>query len=410
MKKRIISVIIILAMLLSAVPVVNADSIIGAPPMGTEDDPFLIDSVYDFLDFLDTAYNESGEKLYYALVNDINAWEDLDPITGFEGYNVSLDGNGHELRGFTVEGAMFDSLEECEFRNLGFDKITVRANGDDNDVAVLAKNADDMTFITNCTFTECTVELPANGGDSNGAIAVVNSEATFANTVIHSSNKFVQATEGVADDVIYNIGGVVTNNEGIGYIVNTITKFYIDLAAGPEYNVAGAAVYSETNIAYCYSDVANESDATSFADFVIEQDGSYAKEDFWITVEGGIYRVIGGESKNYSEMSLLELSAELTESVLNNYNEKFKSTLRVIDYATLWSIEDDDLFFSYDGKTGSVYLYVEDDPMKEAVITFTDPDNTEEIVKNEKYALRVGTYNENGDYNRNSFEAVLYTQ
>ena len=43
-------------------------------------------------------------------------------------------------------------------------------------------------------------------------------------------------------------------------------------------------------------------------------------------------------------------------------------------------------------------------------MAFSDSGNSEELSENEKYAIRVGSYDENGTYTRNSFEISLYTK
>ncbi len=411
MKNRIVSYIIILTMLFStiSVPIAYAENI-GAPPQGTEDDPLLIDSVYSFIDFLELANNQNDEKVYFALVNDIDAWPDLAPIGGYIANNIGFDGNGHELNGFKFTDALFESLNDCNIRNLTFNNISVRPSKTSTDVAVLAKEADSSTFITNCTFKNCTVKLPAESAEVNAATVAVNSSASIANTVVEDTTVFEQTSADLTSDIKYNIGGVVTNNIDIGYIVNTITDATAILASGPSYKFAGAAVYSETNIAYCYSKTACPENVQTFDPHVIEASGQYAEEDFWITREGDFFNVLGGQGKNYSEMSLLEFSAELSELSMNNYNQSFSDYLAAADYAVLWSVEDNDLFFSYDGKTGSVYLYMSDAPLKDAVITFSDTVYTEEIAKNEKYAVRVGVYGESNTYVRNTFDISIYTK
>lgn len=394
---------------LISVPLVYAGDH-GALPKGTEDDPFLIDSVSTFLEFLDAADNQSGEKVYFALVNDIDAWIDLGYIGGYIANNISFDGNGHKLKGFKFSDSLFESLTECNVRNVIFDNVTVSPKSDSFEVAVLANSADGSSFITNCTFRNCTIRLPSGATEVNAATVVVNNGASIANTVIEDTTVFEQSTEGVSSEITYNIGGVVANNTGYGYIVNTITAPTANLKDGPAYNFAGAAVFSETNIAYCYSKVTCPENVQTFDTHVIDATGQYAKEDFWITREGDLFKVRGGESKDYSSMSLMEFSAELSELSMKNYNQSFSDYLSPWDYAVLWSVDNDDLCFSYDGKTGSVYIYVNDDPLKDATITFEDTVYTEEITKNGKYAVRVGVYGENNAYTRNTFEISVYTK
>ena len=411
MKKAIVSYIIILTMLfslLSAPLVYAADH--GAPPKGTEDDPILIDSVYSFMDFLDVADNQREEKIYFALVNDIDAWPELAPLGGYIANNIGFDGNGHRLKGFKFSDSLFESLTECNIRNVIFDNVTVSPKSERGEVAVLANSADGNSFITNCTFRNCTIKLPASSAEVNAATVVVNNGASIANTVIEDTTVFEQLTEGVSSEATYNIGGVVTNNTGYGYIVNTITAPTADLTAGPVYNFAGAAVYSETNIAYCYSKAACPENVYTFDAHVIDASGQYAKEDFWITRDGDNFKVLGGEGKDYSSMSLMEFSAELSELSMKNYNQSFCDYLSFWDYAVLWSAENGDLSFSYDGKTGSVYLYMTDAPLKDGSVTFSDTVYTEEIAKNEKYAVRVGVYGDDGTYVRNTFEISVYTK
>ncbi len=394
---------------LISVPFVYAENVADAPD-GTEDAPFLIDSAESFLDFLKRANNESGDKIYYALVNDIEASPELGSIGGYVGYDIGFDGNGHELKGFEIESYLFESLTDCTFRNVTFNNVSVKAMDGGADVAIIAKDVDSSTFITGCTFKGCTVSLPAGPSEVNGAVVAVNNGGSITNTVIENTTVFEQTATGISSDVRYNIGGIVTNNIGYGYIVNAVTAPVAALEGGPEYRFAGAAVYSETNIAYCYSKVSLPENVQIFDPHVAEASGQYAKEDFWVIGEGDSFTVIGGEDKDYSSMSLMELSAELSELSMNEYNLRFQSSLHPEDYASLWSVENSDLSLSKDGKTGSVYVYLNDAPLKNATITFSDTVYTEEIAKNEKYAVRVGTYGEDGAYERNTFEISLYTK
>ena len=105
MKRKVLSILLILAMCLTMFPTMafaaDGENTIGLEGSGTADDPYLISSVADmktFRDAVNSGQNEICGKLTKDILGDTE-WKDASEAIGTEthNYNGCFDGNGHHI-------------------------------------------------------------------------------------------------------------------------------------------------------------------------------------------------------------------------------------------------------------------------------------------------------------------------
>lgn len=106
MKKRLLALLLVLAMVISLMPAaLAADTLSGS---GTEDDPYLLATAADLKAFRDMANAEASSKLCATLTADIDlggeAWTPFEPSSGYvsEAYAGTFDGANHTIKGLSV--------------------------------------------------------------------------------------------------------------------------------------------------------------------------------------------------------------------------------------------------------------------------------------------------------------------
>lgn len=106
MKKRLLALLLVLAMVFSLMPAaLAADTLSGS---GTEDDPYLLATAADLKAFRDMANAEASSKLCATLTADIDlggeAWTPFEPSSGYvsEAYAGTFDGANHTIKGLSV--------------------------------------------------------------------------------------------------------------------------------------------------------------------------------------------------------------------------------------------------------------------------------------------------------------------
>lgn len=400
MKKRLLCFVLSLALVLSYIPAVRAED-----QLGSEENPFLIGSWNDFQDFFLKA--EQSNTTYYQLTDNIYAPANTVLNEGITASNIVLDGNGFRIGGFTVENALFSALENTAIRNVTFTGINVSGAGASQ--AVLALRIDEWSFVTGCIFEQCNVTLSQVGVAAS--IVVAENYGMVTNCVV--TNSCTLSVDGTAECLV---GGIAAVNHGeSGYIVNCISRVQYSFAVGVAVTVGGIAAKNLSTIAYCYVDTAAPSGAVLYDAIAPVNQGRYDKVIQCVYPETDGYRIANG-IKEYSTInSVYELAAEMSECVMNNYNQNLDMDLfSPAEYACLWSVEDGDLALSLDDKTGQIFLYL-DNTMADCTIRFTDGQALEIPVDKSndticrKFSLRVGSYTANG-YVRNTFTVGLYTQ
>lgn len=131
MKKRILSILLTLCMVLSIMP--TAAFAEGSPDFtgsGTADDPYLIYTAAGLKAFRDKVNGQNGQTkqpgAHAKLMNDIvlndgtfdadGNWSESGtpdqwtPIVGNYGYGGTFDGDGHTIRGLYVKGGEYAGL------------------------------------------------------------------------------------------------------------------------------------------------------------------------------------------------------------------------------------------------------------------------------------------------------------
>ncbi len=106
MKKRLLALLLVLAMVFSLMPAaLAADTLSGS---GTEDDPYLLATAADLKAFRDMANAEASSKLCATLTADIDLggekWTPFEPSSGYvsEAYAGTFDGANHTIKGLSV--------------------------------------------------------------------------------------------------------------------------------------------------------------------------------------------------------------------------------------------------------------------------------------------------------------------
>ena len=400
MKTRLLCFLLSLALVLSHLPAANASD-----QLGSAQNPYLIGTWDDFYQFLLQA--DRSQKTHYQLTNDIYAPADTKLTESATAANIVLEGDGFTIGGYTVENALFASIEGSAIRNVRFSQINVSGTGASQ--AVLASKIDDLTFVSGCTFDQCNVS--SSQSSTSAAIAVAENYGSITNCVVNDTCTL--SVTGSANDYFGGIAAV--NNGEYGFIVNCISRVRFSAADGCIGTVGGVAAKNLSTIAYCYCDAPSPAETLVYDEIAPVNQGRYNKLIQCVYKETDGYRIAHAISEDRTISSVYELAAEMSESVMNNYNQSLNMSFFTADeYGCLWSVENGYLSLSLDGKTGQIFLYM-DDSMENCTIKFTDP-MAEEIPLSsndstmcKKFSLCVGSNTSDG-YVRNTFTVGLYTQ
>ena len=128
MKKRLLSLLLVLAMVFSLMPAaLAADTLSGS---GTEDDPYLLATAADLKAFRDMANAEASSKLCATLTADIDLggedWKPFEPSSGYvsQAYAGTFDGANHTIKGLSVNSTsksgvgFFGTVHGATIKNL----------------------------------------------------------------------------------------------------------------------------------------------------------------------------------------------------------------------------------------------------------------------------------------------------
>ncbi len=417
MKKRIISLFLAVIMLISAIPFASAEEVV----IDADAQYTTISTYAEFLDFLDNAYN-FGDLEYYRLSADITA--DGNVIGEYNMNNIVFDGNGHKITGLNIENALFESINGSYFRNVTFENATVTGylSGNSLDVAVLSQSTSD-SFITNLVFSGCNVIIPSEGS-IYAAFVSANNEGNITNCIIDSNCSITADTSYADPDAEILIGGIAAYNSGDAVVTNCISKMKYTSADGPLYSLGGIVAENRAVVTYCYSAVASSDTAEDFGYIYAIAGGDYYNQ-FHVHKEDGKFNVTEtGYTKDYSAMDVLEFAAEMSETVMNDNTNNLYGKRPDEDLPALWSVENGDLWLSFDGKTGQVYFSFAEDiadniknngiaknsnpDIKSVSYYFCDTNNTKEVIPGKKFSVRVGNYS-GGNYVRNYVDLHIRT-
>lgn len=374
MKKRLLSILLVAALLLELCGSALAVSEESDTATGTADAPFEISTVKEFVAFLEEANNTSGTTRHYRLTADIRAEAGTAPLTGYTAHDVVLDGGGHSISGFAVTDAIFSKISASTFRQVVFSDMTVTASG--NSAAVLALDMDATTKILGCTFQKCTVSQKDKFLDKVAIIACA-SQASIVNCTV--------ADTCVIRGDVHMAGGLAAENGKNGIIVNCVCHVSIPHAAG----IVGTLVGQNAGgLRRCYGRVPNRYGLYDTST------GPFAAVINCLKREKGQYVQINGKSETTydKDMDLRILAADMSLGAEKDNMQRMKSqsTLGADEYGCPWAVENEDLALSLDGRTAQVYLYA-DDTMNAATFTFTDEEVLPvEIATGRKFSVRVG--------------------
>lgn len=242
MKKRLLSICLVLALCLTCVPsalAVGDGRFSGGT--GTPSSPYLISNAQDLFDLAEAVNSgtSSYQDQYFCLTKDIDlegkAWTPIGDRLDQDGRQFlgTFDGNDHTVSGLCVEGAygsaglfgfvgMMSRNITAEVKNLNVvGSVSVARTPANFYVAGIAGFVGQGAKITNCSF-EGTITATIKSGQSGqgtsktvliGGIAGYNFYGTISNCTV--SNSAVSGTNesAEADNDVY-VAGIAANNTG----------------------------------------------------------------------------------------------------------------------------------------------------------------------------------------------------
>lgn len=189
MKKRLLALLLVLAMVFSLMPAaLAADTLSGS---GTEDDPYLLVTAADLKAFRDMANAEASSKLCATLTADIDlggeAWTPFEP-SGYvtEAYAGTFDGANHTIKGLSVnstssKGAgLFGTVCGATIKNLRVEG-NVSASSSVSVGGIVGRTQTSAT-IDSCSFAGTVTSTKKNGAAGTAGIVGRVNAGTLAVT------------------------------------------------------------------------------------------------------------------------------------------------------------------------------------------------------------------------------------
>lgn len=190
MKKRLLSLLLVLAMVFSLMPAaLAADKLSGS---GTEDDPYLLATAADLKAFRDMANAQASSKLCATLTADIDlggeAWTPFEPSSGYvtEAYAGTFDGANHTIKGLSVnstssKGAgLFGTVCGATIKNLRVEG-NVSASSSVSVGGIVGRTQTSAT-IDSCSFAGTVTSTKKNGAAGTAGIVGRVNAGTLAVT------------------------------------------------------------------------------------------------------------------------------------------------------------------------------------------------------------------------------------
>ena len=195
MKKRLLALLLVLAMVFSLMPAaLAADTLSGS---GTEDDPYLLATAADLKAFRDMANAEASSKLCATLTADIDlggeAWTPFEPSSGYvtEAYAGTFDGANHTIKGLLVnatssKGAgLFGTVCGATIKNLKVEGNVSASNS--AFVGGIVGRTQTSATIDSCSFAG-TVTSTKKSGSSNATAGIVGKVNKGPVTITNCAN------------------------------------------------------------------------------------------------------------------------------------------------------------------------------------------------------------------------------
>lgn len=193
MKKRLLALLLVLAMVFSLMPAaLAADTLSGS---GTEDDPYLLATAADLKAFRDMANAEASSKLCATLTADIDlggeAWTPFEGPTVGGAYAGTFDGANHTIKGLSVNltsstgAGLFGTVCGATIKNLKVEG-NVSASSSAFVGGIVGRTLTSAT-IDSCSFAG-TVTSTKKSGSSNATAGIVGKVKTGTVTITNCAN------------------------------------------------------------------------------------------------------------------------------------------------------------------------------------------------------------------------------
>ncbi len=213
MKKRLLALLLVLAMVFSLMPAaLAADTLSGS---GTEDDPYLLATAADLKAFRDMANAEASSKLCATLTADIDlggeAWTPFEPSSGYvsEAYAGTFDGANHTIKGLSVNSTsskgvgLFGTVCGATIKNLKVEG-NVSASSSVFVGGIVGKTQTSAT-IDSCSFAGTVTSTKKNG--SAGTAGIVGRVNAGTVTITNCANTAaINGTSAIAAGILGNGG------------------------------------------------------------------------------------------------------------------------------------------------------------------------------------------------------------
>lgn len=213
MKKRLLALLLVLAMVFSLMPAaLAADTLSGS---GTEDDPYLLATAADLKAFRDMANAEASSKLCATLTADIDlggeAWTPFEPSSGYvsEAYAGTFDGANHTIKGLSVNSTssngvgLFGTVCGATIKNLKVEG-NVSASSSVFVGGIVGKTQTSAT-IDSCSFAGTVTSTKKNG--SAGTAGIIGRVNAGTVTITNCANTAaINGTSAIAAGILGNGG------------------------------------------------------------------------------------------------------------------------------------------------------------------------------------------------------------
>ena len=193
MKKRLLALLLVLAMVFSLMPAaLAADTLSGS---GTEDDPYLLATAADLKAFRDMANAEASSKLCATLTADIDlggeAWTPFEGPSVDDAYAGTFDGANHTIKGLSVNltsnagAGLFGTVRGATIKNL---KVEGNVSASKSAfVGGIVGRTQTSATIDSCSFAG-TVTSTKKSGASNATAGIVGKVNKGPVTITNCAN------------------------------------------------------------------------------------------------------------------------------------------------------------------------------------------------------------------------------
>ena len=272
MKKRALSLLMALIMVVSLLPTAAwaADGTLSGS--GTADNPYLIEDAADLKAFRDKVNAEDNSTLCAKLTANINLnderWTPINSKSGYvtTAYGGTFDGGGHTISGLNVTGnGFFSAVCNATIQNL---KVSGSVSGSTVNVGGIVGLTQGSVEIKNCSFSGSVTSSKSSSSAGVGGIVgkVKSGTLTVTNCANHAT---VTATSGCP-------GGIV-GYAGINQI--TISNCYNDGAISGQWYPSGICASNtstKSTITNCYN-AGSVSGGTNYAGISANFKGTLSK-------------------------------------------------------------------------------------------------------------------------------------